>query len=137
MSHRYPFTKLTLTAITYSGHILEKGRRVWAGSHILYRSSCFYTKIKRSCLIVNLSVNQILPTLLEAPSYICLNILLVVGRWSIKIKSERCHSRRQRCQLMGIQKTKATNKQKTTAKNSKTVRVTPRVFFSPLPTPPC
>ena len=138
MSHRYPFTKLTLTAITYSGHILEKGRRVWAGSHILYRSSCFYNIIKRSCLIINLSVIQIHPTLLEAPSYyICLNILLVVGWRSIKIKSERCHSRRQRCQLMGIQKTKTTNKQKTTAKNSKTVRVTPRVFFSPLPTPPC
>ena len=26
MSHRYPSAKLTLTAITYSGHILEKGR---------------------------------------------------------------------------------------------------------------
>ena len=25
MSHRYPSTKPTLTAITYSGHILEKG----------------------------------------------------------------------------------------------------------------
>ena len=26
MSHRYPSTKLTLTVITYSGHILEKGK---------------------------------------------------------------------------------------------------------------
>ena len=35
MSHRYPSTKLTLAAITYSGHILENGRGGWAGSHIL------------------------------------------------------------------------------------------------------
>ena len=79
MSHRYPSTKLTLTVITYSGHILEKGRGGCAGSHILYRSSCLYKIIKRSCLIVNLFVIQIRPTLLEAPSYICSNILLVVG----------------------------------------------------------
>ena len=78
-THRYPSTKLTLTVITYSRHILEKGRGVWAGSHILYPSSSLYNIIKRSCLIVNLSVTQIHPTLLEAPSYIYLNILLVVG----------------------------------------------------------
>ena len=79
MSHRYPSAKLTLTVITYSGHILEKRRGRLAGSYILYRSSCLYNIIKRSCLIVNLIVIQIHPTLLEAPSYICLNILLVVG----------------------------------------------------------
>ena len=79
MSHRYPFTKLTLTAITYSGHILEKGRGGWAGFHILYQSSCLYNIIKRSCLIVNLIVIQIHPTLLEAPSYICSEHL--VGCW--------------------------------------------------------
>ena len=78
-THRYPSTKLTLTVITYSRHILEKERGGWAGSHILYPSSSLYNIIKRSCLIVNLSVTQIHPTLLEAPSYIYLNILLVVG----------------------------------------------------------
>ena len=79
MSHRYPSTKLTLTVITYSGHILEKGRGGCAGYHILYRPSCLYNIIKRSRLIVNFIVIQIHPTMLEAPSYICLNILLVVG----------------------------------------------------------
>ena len=82
MSHRYPFTKLTLTVITYSGHILEKGRGGRAGSHILYRSSCLYNIIKRFCLIVKLIVIQIHPRLLEALKVTKLHLLdHLVGCW--------------------------------------------------------